>query len=44
MAEVIMYSKKDKRKMPFSITCTPTKESCVKCPLCRICNKAIKEG
>lgn len=43
MAEVIMYSKRDKRKMPFTIACTPTKESCVKCPFKSNCDKEIKE-
>ena len=44
MANVKMYSKKDKRVVNFPITCTPSDDECEKCPLKFNCNKAqIKE-
>ena len=43
MAQVKMYSKKDKRVVNFPITCEPSEE-CKKCQLKFNCNKAqIKE-
>lgn len=44
MANVKMYSKKDKRVVNFPITCNPSDDECEKCPLKFNCNKAqIKE-
>ena len=39
MAQVKMYSQKDKAFKQFSIKCEPLKEDCEKCPLKNNCNK-----
>lgn len=44
MANVKIYSKKDKRVVNFPITCTPSDDECEKCQLKFNCKKAqIKE-
>ena len=44
MAQVKMYSKKDKRFVNFSIACTPSDDECKKCQFKFNCDKAqIKE-
>nr|DAE42612.1 MAG TPA: hypothetical protein [Caudoviricetes sp.] len=40
MAQVKMYSKKDKRFVNFPIACTPSDEECKKCQLKFTCDKA----
>ena len=39
MAQVKMYSQKDKAFKQFSIKCDPSKEDCEKCLLKNNCNK-----
>ena len=44
MAQVKMYSQKDKRLVNFPIACTPSDDECEKCKLKFNCDKAqIKE-
>lgn len=40
MAQLKMYSKKDRRFVNFPITCTPSDDECKKCQLKFNCNKA----
>ena len=40
MAQVKMYSKKDKRIVRFPIACTPSDDECKKCQLKFNCDKA----
>lgn len=40
MAQVKMYSKKDKRFVNFPIACTPSDDECKKCQLEFTCDKA----
>lgn len=40
MAQVKMYSKKDKRFVNFPIACTPSDGECKKCKLKSNCGKA----
>ena len=40
MAQVKMYSKKDKRFVNFPIACTPNDDECKKCQLKFNCDKA----
>ena len=40
MAQVKMYSKKDKRFVNFPIACTPSDDECKKCQLKFNCDKA----
>ena len=39
MAQVKMYSKKDKRFVNFPIACTPSDDECEKCQLKYNCDK-----
>ena len=39
MAQVKIYSQKDKTFKQFLIKCDPSKEDCKKCPLKNNCNK-----
>lgn len=40
MAQLKMYSKKDKRFVYFPIVCTPSDDECKKCKLKSNCDKA----
>lgn len=40
MAQVKMYSQKDKRFVNFPIACTPSDDECKKCQLKFTCDKA----
>ena len=40
MAQIKMFSKKDRRFVNFSIVCTPSDDECKKCQLKFNCDKA----